>query len=171
MKKLNKEKYSTDSGRQPYSKKRLCEFYDKYGVLFLAYRAVFGLLPSASRIVKSAHEIVHQIYDPQVTAETLNAKMRYKLNTNYQMAEERQRRVREIHATRDAATDEGPTKKKFKASANDCKETQQKEGGQLSKLSGNYSEEKISMIPENVKKQMKIRAINKRGSKLVEKKL
>ena len=50
------------------------------------------------------------------------------MNTNYQMVEERWRRVHEIRTTRDAATDEGLTKKKYKASANDRKETRQKEG-------------------------------------------
>jgi len=115
LKNLSKEKYSTDSGRQPDSKTRLREFHDKYVILFLAYRAVFGLLPSASRIVESAHGIVRQIYDPQVTAGTLNAKMRYKMSANYEMAEERRKRVREIRATRDAATNE--TKKKHKVSA------------------------------------------------------
>ena len=77
-----------------------------------------------SRIVKSAHWIVCQIYDPQVTARTLNAKMRYKMSTNYQMAKEKQRHVREIRKTRDAATDKGSMKKKHKASANVHKATQ-----------------------------------------------
>ena len=102
LKKLSKEVYTPESGRQPDSPNRLREFYDDYTVLFVAYRAVFGLLPSASRIVESAHGIVRQIYDPQVSAGNLNAKMRYKMGTNYKLKEERQKYVRQIRANRES---------------------------------------------------------------------
>ena len=75
------------------------------------------------------------------------------MNTNYQMSEERWRHVCEIRTIRGAAdTNKGPTKKKHKASANNRKTTQPKEGEQLSKLSEIYTDEKFSMIPTIVKK-------------------
>ena len=170
LKNLSKEQYSKDSGRQPDSNKRLREFYEQYPVLFVAYRAVFGLLPSASRIVESAHGIVRQVYDPQVSAGNLNAKMRYKMGINYELAEERRKYVREIRTARADANGE-PARKKHKASPNDRKRTQQMEGEQLIKLSEKYTDELFSMVPKAVQERMSIGNINKRGSKLVENKL
>ena len=168
LKTLSKEVYSPDSKRQPHSKSRLRDFYDKYTVLFVAYRAVFGLLPSASHIVESAHGIVRQMYDPQVSAGNLNAKMRYKMGINHELSEERRRHVREICALRSSNADEGQPKKKQKASPNDQKFTQQMEGQQLIDLRERYTDEVFSMVPTVVKSQMSISAINKRGSKGVE---
>ena len=128
LKKLSKEVYTPESGRQPDSPTRLREFYEDYTVLFVAYRAVFGLLPSASRIVESAHGIVRQIYDPQVSAGNLNAKMRYKMGTNYELKEERRKYVRQIRANRESEDNGEQPKKRHKASANDRKSTQQMEG-------------------------------------------
>ncbi|EJK54083.1 hypothetical protein THAOC_26362, partial [Thalassiosira oceanica] len=39
-----------------------------------ALRAVFALLPSASRIVESAHGMMRDFYDPQMPTQILNAK-------------------------------------------------------------------------------------------------
>ena len=170
LKNLSREMYSEDSERQPNSTTRLRDFYNKYPALFVAYRAVFGLLPSASRIVESAHGIVCQVYDPQVSAGNLNAKMRYKMGINYELAEERRKYVREIRARREEADGE-PAKKKHKASDNDRKKTQQMEGEQLIKLCQEYTEEKFRTVPSNVRQRMSIGKINRRGSKDVEKKL
>ena len=170
LKNLSREMYSEDSGRQPNSTTRLRDFYNKYPALFVAYRAVFGLLPSASRIVESAHGIVRQVYDPQVSAGNLNAKMRYKMGINYELAEERRKYVREICASKAEANGK-PAKKKHKASSNDRKRTQQMEGEQLIKLSQKYTDEMFNMVPPNVRQQMSIGKINRRGSKDVEKKL
>ena len=170
LKELSKEKYSEGSGRRPDSKSRLRDFYDKYPALFVAYRAVFGLLPSASRIVESAHGIVRQTYDPQVSAGNLNAKMRYKMGINYELAEERRKYIRKVHASR-ADADGEPSKKRHKASPDDRKRTQQMEGEQLIKLSQKYTDKMFSMIPASVKDRMSIGKINRRGSKHVEDKL
>ena len=170
LKNLSKEVYTSESRRQPESTKRLREFYDDYPVLFVAYRAVFGLLPSASRIVESAHGIVRQIYDPQVSAGNLNAKMRYKMGINYELKEKRRKVVREIRANRESEDNgEQPKKKhKSKASANDRKSTQQMEGKQLVEMCEKYTDEMFSMVPASVRERMKIGKINRRGSKEVE---
>ena len=136
----------------------------------MAYRAVFGLLPSASGISESAHGIVCQVYNPQVFAGNLNDKMRYKMGINYELAEERRKYVCEIRASRAEASGE-PAKKKHRASPNDRKRTQQMEGEQLIKLSQKYTDEKFNMVPPNVRQQMSIGKINKQGSNDVEDKL
>lgn len=83
LKDLSKEKYSEGSGRRPDFTTRLRDFYGKYPALLVVYSAVFGLLPSALRIVEAAHRIVCQTYDPQVSTGNLNAKMWYKMSIKY----------------------------------------------------------------------------------------
>ena len=79
---------TSDSSTRAESSTRLRLFFEEYPVLFTALCATFGLLPSASRIVESAHGMMRDFHDTQVPAEFLNAKMRYKMNRDYEMKED-----------------------------------------------------------------------------------
>ena len=57
---------TSDSSKRSESSTRLRLFFEEYPVLFTALRATFGLLPSASRIVESAHGMMRDFHDTQV---------------------------------------------------------------------------------------------------------
>jgi len=164
LKKLSQEgQVDVVTTRTSESTCRLRDFFDEYPVLFAAYRAVFALLPSASRIVESAHGIVRYSYDPQVPAKFRNAKMRYKMNTNHTMSEERRVVIRKKRAKVEG--------KGGKVKDADRKETQAMIGEQILKLVELYSDKSILDLPPEVQKRIIIRNINRTNARIIEEKL
>ena len=164
LRRLSQES-TADSSKRSESSTRLRLFFKEYPVLFTALRATFGLLASASRIVESAHGMMRDFHDTQVPAEFLNAKMRYKMNKDYEMKEERRKLIRQLIS--DDTENKG---RKYKAAKHsDRKMTQQYIGEQLMILMEEYSDEKLIDLPEDVKEKAKIGNINRRCARVKEK--
>jgi len=163
LKQLSNEEGQDNPKREPESQTRLQDLCDDYHVLFIAYRAVFALLPSASSIVESAHGIVQYRYDPNVPQEYLNAVMRYTMNIDHDMKEACKKVVRE--------KSDGSAKKRRAAKHCDRKETQQMLGEQLMALVEKYSATLLHDLPDNVKRRMCIRNINRRSAMTIEENL
>ena len=158
---------TSDSSKRSESSTRLRLFFEEYPVLFTALRATFGLLPSASRIVESAHGMMRDFHDTQVPAEFLNAKMRYKMNKDHEMKEKRRKLIQKLIS--EDTENEGLKRKAAKHS--DRKLTQQYIGTQLMELMEEYSDEALHDLPDHVKEKAKIRNINKRCAREKEKQL
>ena len=167
LKKLSNEAIGIPS-RNSESSTPLHEFFDEYPVLFVALRAVFALLPSASRIVESAHGIVRHIYNSQVPQEWLNAMLRYKMSIAHDMNEARKKVVRQKGSRGDNSNDE-PKKRK---AAKDCDrlETVEMLGSQLKKLQceGRYSDVALLKKPPHFQEKIKLGNINKTSAHRVE---
>ncbi|EJK60201.1 hypothetical protein THAOC_19495 [Thalassiosira oceanica] len=152
--------------RDPESTTRLRDFYDEYPVLFSSYRAMFALMPSATRIVESLHGMMRHSHDAQISLAFYNAKMRYNVKMDYEMKEKRRVYVRK----RAAAAKGGATKSKPAKHA-DRKKTQAMVGPQLMELIDTYSAEAISSLPDDIKKKISIKEINKKDARTAERKL
>jgi len=152
--------------RKADSSTRLRDFFSVYPIIFTSLRAVFALLPSASRIVESAHGIMRHSYDPQVPAEYTNGKMRYMMNKGYQMNAARRKYIRELTAEANSQAEQ--PKKRKAAKHSDRKETVEMLGKQLMELIELYSPDKIAALPDNIQRKIKIGRINKMDAKIQE---
>ncbi|KAL7526386.1 hypothetical protein ACHAXR_001468, partial [Thalassiosira sp. AJA248-18] len=167
LKKLSREGQDEPQHRKSESSTKLHDFFVQYPVLFTAYRAVFALLPSASRIVESAHGIIRYSYNPQVPQQFLNDTMRYKMGIGHDMNESRRKRVRKEMAEKDM---EGgaPTRKRRKVKHHDRNMTVHMSGLQIMKLLKRYSATVLDVLPPLIKSKTKIKTINEALSRRIE---
>lgn len=162
MKKLSKET-EIHPDRPEDSTHRLHDFFIMYPVIFISLRAVFGLLPSASRIVECAHGIMRACGVSQIPLEFMNFKMRYKMMLDHDMREARKKVTRNIMAL----ANDGRAKKRKAAKPHDRKLTLGMIGPQLVKIALGYTNVLVDALPERWRER--IRSINKTSATSIEK--
>ena len=154
LKKLSQET-EVHPNRPVDSSHRLHDFFLMYPIIFISLQAVFGLLPSSSRLVEHAHGIMRACWDSQIPTEFWNDKMNYKMMKDHLMKEARRKVIRELNA----ASENANSSKRKVAKPNDRKETVEMIPHQLQDLVSWYPSALIKSLPGRV--MDKIRAINK----------
>ena len=137
----------------------LHDFFVQCPAMFVSLRAVFALLPSASRIVESAHGIMRAICDGQIPIDFMNSKMRWKMNDSCSMREERRKTIPVIVAV--ARKDGKPISQKA-AKHSDRRVTLLKIGEQILHSMKVYTPEVIDSVPPE---KIMISTINKMSAK------
>jgi hypothetical protein len=158
LQKLSKEEEGKDNGRSQDSPSRLYDFYEMYPIIFDALRAIFALLPSASRLTGQ----VHGWCTSQQHHDFLNGKLQYLLYTSYEMREERRRKLRKAIATKRA--EQGMDKKHTKVKHDDRKSSVMLLGEQLVDLVESYLWDLEGRLPEHTRDELLIKTIQSDGA-------
>jgi len=109
--------------------------------------------------------MMRECWNSQVPAAFIAAKMRYKMNQDYEFKEARRKIVRMISKASKSS------KKRRAAKHSDRKETQEKLGEQMMELVKQYSPERLAQIPKEVKDQIMVRKINRSNARSSEDRL
>ncbi|KAL7453283.1 hypothetical protein ACHAWC_004950 [Mediolabrus comicus] len=153
LKRLSRETTPRDES----SKTPLKDFAKAYPIIYESLFAAFGFSSSNSRIVEMLHSFVRGCYDSQVPAEFLRDKLRYLMDQEYQLREERRRLYRS----------RADPKKKWSAAKHlDRKDTQQMGGEQVQKLTSKYHQGVLDVLPPD---ERKISTYAKKGTTSSEK--
>ena len=171
LKKLSKEKPGERSGDS------VMDFAGKHEVIFAALIAVFGLMPSNSRLAEQTHGGLRDSLKEFVSLLCTDAMRAYIMNEEYHAREARRLQASERDAKRkresgEIASDGQPPRRRRKKKHDEHKAEQQMCALQLLESGKRYkSEVTKAQIPADTLKAIGVKQVKKRGSLHMEKDL
>ena len=148
--------------RDPGSPTWLLDFAKEYPRLFDKLHAQFALFSSNTRIVEQMHGVERNAYNSQASSESATARNNYIMGTVYE--DRRARREMSYSTTHNKSSTPTAKRRKVAPKHNDKKYLLVELGQQLKRRASEYTLEKLSRIPREVRKDNSISRIKERGT-------